>query len=191
MADYFPLGDLLGDDEDVAGDLLGDLEEMIGRRRGRRRRHRGGGGGGHMQRMQWRDQQLAPGVAAPGGRLQALGFPVAVFAAGTAINTLIQVNTNPQRPFRGERLVLTVLRTAGAAAVGVRLVRVECGTANQLVGVDAIDADAFRPDAFGIRMVLDPVQPGVLVTLQFQNALAVPAGESVTVLASIFGQAVG
>lgn len=177
MSDYLLGEDLLGDDlgEDLMGDDLGAM---------RRRRRR-------SATLQWRRQQLAPGVSAPGARRLTLGMPPAAFPALTAINTIVAVQSNPQRPFRGERLIVNVLRSNGAGAVGIQIQDIRCGTASQLAGVAGISADAFPPNAIDSTMVLDPIQPGVNFTIQYTNLLAVPTGESVVVQSTIVGQAVG
>lgn len=172
MSDYLLGEDLLGED------LLGEDELGARRRRGR-------------QSLAWRRQQLAPGVAAPGARRLTLGMPPAAFPALTAINTIVAVQSNPQRPFRGERLIVNVLRSNGAGAVGIQIQDIRCGTASQLAGVAGISADAFPPNAIDSTMVLDPIQPGVNFTIQYTNLLAVPTGESVVVQSTIVGQAVG
>lgn len=178
MSDYLLGADLLGDD--LLGDDMGDDLGALRRRRASPNRQ-----------LAWRRQQLAPGVSAPGARRLSLGLPAAAFIASTPINTTLTTQTNPQRPFRAERLIINVLRSAGAGAVGIALADMRCGTQSQLAGVSGISADAFPPNAIDTTMVMDPIQPGVNFTVSYVNQLAVPAANEVLVQTTLVGQAVG
>lgn len=118
-----------------------------------------------------------------------LGLGVLTFDSTTGVNLQLQVQ--PQRPFRGERLVLDVRRIgASAAAPSVVISDLRVGDVPQRIGGGFLPADIFRPDAFGVRLSLDASVPGVLITVAFQllgPALAV--GDSIIIAGGIIGRA--
>ena len=123
--------DVVGDDgdvegADVMGDVMGDFTsdyeggaQVVGYTdegypmvvgKGRRRR------GPQVQLTQpgWRRGQLAPGVIAPDQGLLPLPMGSFTYNLGNQINTF---QGQLQKPFRGERLLVSVVRT-GTTAVG-------------------------------------------------------------------------
>ena len=93
----------------------------------------------------------------------------------------------PQRAFRGERLVLAVQRSVGAAGVTALLTEFLIGDYKQLVGGGSLPADVFASDAFGVRLMLDGSTPGVLYQIDF--SAAVPPGETITIAGAVIGRA--
>jgi hypothetical protein len=107
-----------------------------------------------------------------------------------AVNTFT-LQAQPQRPFRGERLIVGLARSVGAAIVPVRITEFKIGENSQLVGAGALPADAFDPAAFGVRLAMSPSAPGILIQLRLETDVgAIPAGESISVTAAIIGRAV-
>jgi hypothetical protein len=181
MADY----DLEGEDEldgdSVIGDsvlgmsLVGASDEEIGRvvrhrmKQGRPRR-RG--------KPRWR-HELAPGVPTPGYGVFPIpltplgGTPTGVFLAGTAN---IEYRTVAQIPFRGERLVANIRRSAGVAQASQVLCTngVHIGIRPQIGVLGPLSLDDFVPGAFGVRMVMQPATQGaeIRVFAYVQPALA-------------------
>jgi hypothetical protein len=181
--------ELLGDDELLLG--LDELDAVLGAR-GRRR---GGGGGGRMaiaRKIGYR-KALAAGAASgtppSGAKEWPLGFPVLTFTSATG--TLLNAVTRPQRLHRGRRLSITVIRSAGAAAVAVSVNQIFIGADNQMIAAQPIPAETFGPTAVGTSMVFTPASPGIDVTIQYLTNIVVPVGESVVVQTSLIGDSWG
>lgn len=101
----------------------------------------------------------------------------------------IDLEAEPQRQFRPERLVVHIVRSAGAGAVGVNLTALKVGENSQLVGSDVLPAETFAPDGFGVRLAMTPATPGVKIICSFTGSIAVPAGETVSISAALIGRA--
>jgi hypothetical protein len=185
---------------DVGELTIGDLEEMgaFGRGRGGRAgrgRNRGGRGRGAMAPAGSRGIPArallprVPGVPANGVRLQPLGFGASAFTASSG--NIIALQAQPQRPFKGMRLVVDLTRTGTTATGLVTITRLDVGTVNQLVSAGAISATAFAPNSYDTNLQLDPATPGIIITLQF-NISAVPTStDRVDFGATLMGVSVG
>lgn len=118
-----------------------------------------------------------------------LGLGVITFDSTTG--TTLALVVTPQRPFRGERLVIDTRRNGASAQLQTVVINdLRVGDVPQRIGGGLLPAEIFRPDAFGVRLSLDASVPGVLVTLGFQligPALAV--GDSITLSAGVVGRA--
>lgn len=191
MANWFDeLGTLeLADYDDGVGD--------VGARRGRGRRatNRGarGRGGAPMRGMARTPARAlipgVPGVPNPGVRIQPLGLGATAFTA--ASGTLLTLQASPQRPFKGQRLIVDITRTGATSTGLVTISRFDIGTSNQLVGAGSISAGAFAATAFDANVSIDPATPGIQVTLTF-NVSAAPGGaDRIDVGATLFGTSVG
>lgn len=168
---------------DIGDDDLGALE--VGIRNPFRRRRRGGG-----RRIPARSLIPAtPGVPMPGVRLQPLGLGATAFTA--ASGTILALTAQPQRPFKGQRLVIDITRTGASATGLVTVTRLDVGTANQLVASSALSAAAFAPTAFDVNLQLDPATPGITITLQLAISAAPAGADRVDVGATILGTSVG
>lgn len=126
----------------------------------------------------------------PGGPVDAQLMSPLGIGAGTlsSVALVLLLTAKPQRPFRGERLVVDIRRSAGAVNVNVRITDFKIGENSQLVGSNALPADTFSPLAEGVRLALTPATPGVDIVLRFETT-AVPVGETVDVSAAIIGRA--
>lgn len=130
-----------------------------------------------------------PGVPMPGARLQPLGFGASAFTA--ASGTVLALQASPQRPFKGQRLVVDITRTGASATGLVTITRLDVGTANQLVSSGALGAAAFAATAFDVNLQLDPATPGILIVVQFSISAAPAGADRVDFSATMFGTAVG
>ena len=169
---------------DIGDDDLGSLE--VGIRNPFRRRRRSGGGRGVPRR------ELipgTPGVPMPGVRLQPLGLGATAFTA--ASGTILALTAQPQRPFKGQRLVVDITRTGASATGLVTITRLDVGTSNQLVASSALSAAAFAPTAFDVNLQLDPATPGITITVQFAISAAPAGADRVDIGATILGTSVG
>lgn len=112
------------------------------------------------------------------------------FGTLTPAVNIITLNASPQRPFRGERLIVSTQRSAGAALVPVRVTEFKIGENSQLVGAAALPVETFAPDAFGVRLAMSPSAPGIQILLTIVTDVgAVPGGESIVCTGAIIGRA--
>lgn len=88
-------------------------------------------------------------------------------AAGVAAATNVLITSRPQQIFRPERLILS---SASAPAFLVNDILV--GNRSQLVAAGALPGDAFRPDAFGVRLKMDVARVSQDITLSVTNLTA-------------------
>lgn len=164
------VGDVMGDDVDgddeVSGDVMGIAAQVVGyddagypivvgaRRRGK------GGRRIAVHKPEWRNSQLAPGVIAPDEGMETLPMGNFTYALATQTNTF---QGQVQKPFRGERWLIRVVRT-GTTATGVILAQLFAGTDLAQLDVAPIDLESLAdPNAFGTRLTHKPIQPGVFM----------------------------
>lgn len=108
----------------------------------------------------------------------------------TSTSPSLQLEASPQRPFRGERLIIDVRRSAGAANIPVVVRALKVGENSQFVGSSGVPADVFRPDAFGVRLAMSAATPGILIVLALDAGATIPVGETIDISAAIIGRAV-
>jgi hypothetical protein len=151
-------------DDDVQGDVMGVAAQVVGyddagypivvgarRRRGRTIA---------VHKPEWRTTQLAPGVIAPDEGMETLPMGNFTYALATQTNTF---QGQVQKPFRGERWLIRVVRT-GTSATGVILAQLFAGTDLAQLDVAPIDLESLAdPNAFGTRLTHKPIQPGVFM----------------------------
>jgi hypothetical protein len=142
------------DGNEILGSVMGD---EVGR--GKRR---------HIAlpaKPDWREQ-LAPGVIQPDEGMVPLplnglsGSPAGTFSA-----TLPQITFQGQlqKPFRGERLLVSTVRV-GTTAVGRLLTQFFVGTDMQQADIQGWDAELIgNPNSFGTRLTMKAAEPGVLI----------------------------
>ena len=170
---------------DIGDDDLGTLEVGI-RNPFRRRRSKRRPQGGIPRRML---VPGTPGVPMPGVRLQPLGLGATAFTA--ASGTVLNLTALPQRPFKGQRLVIDITRTGASATGLVTVNRLDIGTVNQLVSSGPLAAAAFAATAFDVNLELDPATPGITITVQLAITVAPAGADRVDCAGVIFGTAVG
>jgi len=130
-----------------------------------------------------------PGLPAPGARNFPLGFDTFTFVnAGVTQTTL---TANPQKPFKGARLMVQVNRSSGAVAELVSINNLDVGTGNQLVSSQSLPAEGFAAGAFDTMLSLDPATPGILIVLGIAISATPPVGETITVSAMLIGNTIG
>lgn len=184
-------GDVMGEDDDdqEEGQVVGYTDSghpvIIGAKRRRampRRAHRPGGLI-RVTKPGWRQTQVAPGVIAPDQGMLPLpmaGQPSNTFALAVQ-NITFQGQV--QKPFRGERLLVSTVRT-GASATGLLLGQLFVGTDLNQLDVTQFDVEQVGdPNAFGVRLALKPCQPGVFIRLVC--SLSNPLVGADTILASV------
>lgn len=168
------MGDVMGDDAhfDVVGQgypMMYNPYGVVGAHHARHHGHHG-----HAPRClpiphrpSWRSQ-LAPGVIQPDEGMVPLpltpnaGSPPGTFAAAT---TSMTFSGQLQKPYRAERLLVSVVRT-GASAVGRLLTQLFVGTDLQQAEINGWDAELVgQAGAFGTRLTAKAAEPGVLIRL--------------------------
>ncbi len=159
--------EILGDE--VTGEVMGAAAPALARR--------------HLRSIRippkpgWRNQ-LAPGVIQPDEGMVPL--PMTALAgspAGTFTSTLNQITFQGQlqKPFRPERLLVSVVRT-GTDATGRLLTQLFVGTDLQGAEISGWDAELIgQANAFGTRLTCKAAEPGVQVRfiVTLSNAMTV------------------
>jgi hypothetical protein len=179
--------EVIGDDEDeIDGDVMGDVmgyagpmgnyegdaqivghdDEgypiVVGKSAAAQRRARANKARIQVTRPGWRRGQLAPGVIAPDQGLLPLPLGNVTFALANQIFTF---TGQVQKPFRGERLLVTTVRT-GASATGRLLGQIFVGTDLSQLDVAPVDLEQLgASNAFGVRLTMKPMQPGVFLRI--------------------------
>jgi len=118
----------------------------------------------------WHQDEVTPGIWAPREGLEIMPMVPddgkGIFSAGSG---LITWQARPQRPFRAERLLVRVGRTATVpgALDGVLLLcqGIFVGTKLQQLQLGAFDIEVYTEQAFGVRMALDAANPGILIQM--------------------------
>lgn len=179
--------DVVGDD--LEGDDMTEGEyESVGRGRRMRRAPGGRGGPVTVPTPAWMNATTSQGVSRPQENLDFLSFnPLTIAAGGTTGNLVAQ----PQRPFRGERLILTATNITGGADVS------GSATINPAIFVGAVQVgsnqggtpfQAFRPDAFGVRLSWPAAGQGTTITIPVVLTTVAAAG-GVACAGTVFGRA--
>jgi len=96
----------------------------------------------------------------------------------------------PQKPFRGERLLIAVRQTA-TSTVQLRIQALTIGTNVQSVQVADMPIEAFGAGAFGMRMKLEPCQPGVSIQCHIYSVGTYGTGETIPCAVVILGRVLG
>lgn len=197
------IGDIMGYDDEVDGDVMGyagpgDWDSgaqvvgydaygepiVVGRARGRRR----GGGLVRVTKPGWRNSQLAPGVIAPDQGMLPLPMPG---RQGNTFNLTTQAITfegQVQKPFRGERLLVSTVRT-GTSAVGRIMGQIFVGTDLQGLDVSPLDIEQIgAPGAFGVRLTMKPAQPGVFIRIVCTLSSAITTTDTIFTSIQLLGR---
>src|SRR4029077_18516328 len=159
--------DVMGDEDVDGADVMGIAAQVVGYDDngypivvGRRRPPRRGVSTVQLHRPEWGDSQLAPGVIAPDEGMETLPMGNFTYVLAAQTNTF---QGQVQKPFRGERWLIRVVRT-GASATGVILAQLFAGTDLAQLDVAPIDLESLaNPGSFGTRLTHKPIQPGVFM----------------------------
>lgn len=183
------------EDDEVEGSVMGERMAVVGydddgepivvgRRAARR------GGLVRVRKPGWRQSQLAPGVIAPDEGM--IPLPL-TGASGNQFNSTTPAITfagQIQKPFRGERLLVSTVRT-GASAVGRLIAQFFVGTDLQQADVPGFDAEQVgTPNAFGVRLTVKPAQPGVFIRLVTVLNAALSGTDTIDTTVTLLGRVV-
>lgn len=174
---------------DVMGDVMGYEDDGEGVGAPRRRRRPARGGVVRLNKPGWRRTQVAPGVIAPDQGLLTLPMNGAG-GTNTFTSTVPQITFQGQlqKPFRGERLLVSVIRT-GATATGRLLGQIFVGTDLQQLDIAGVDIEQIgTPNAFGVRLTMKPAQPGVFIRIVTTLSSALGAGDTIFASVQLLGR---
>lgn len=194
------IGDVMGDeevegydDDSVSGDVMGDVEivgydeesghPIVSGRKPKKRGH-----AVNVHKPRWRKSQLAPGVIAPDQGLLPLPLGSFTYVLAAQTNTFVgQV----QKPFRGERLLVTTVRT-GTSAVGRVMGQMFVGSDLAALDVPSVDLEQIgAPNAFGVRLTMKPIQPGVQFRIITSLSNAIAGTDSIFCTIQLLGRNIG
>jgi len=170
----------------------------IGRRsRGGRAARRGYGGSPSFNAASNRANRVASlvrpdlaGAPARDGALLPAGFPPFAFALATGTNIVTQ-QMNVQTAFRGQRIVVQVVRSGTSAALTAPLMQIfNVGMKPILTTGTAVPLEIFSQNAFDTNVLLPPTMPGVTYTLGISLSNALTTTDTVQVFVGILGSAV-
>lgn len=177
----------LYDDDDISGDVMGDVMgfDVVGAARKAAKKRAIKRAMRIPQRPNWR-RQLAPGVIQPDEGLVPLPLTPqtanGIFAAG---GTTITYQGQLQKPFRPERLLVSVVRT-GSSATGRLLGQLFVGTDLQQADIQGFDVELYgQPTAFGTRLTCKAAEPGVFIRFLI-TPTAFPTGTDTILLTMSF-----
>jgi hypothetical protein len=138
-----------------------------------------------VQRPNWRNGQLAPGVIAPDQGM--LPLPMGNFTFNLS-NQIFTFQGQLQKPFRGERLLVTTVRT-GTTAVGRLLGQIFVGTDLSALDIAPLDLEQIgAPGAFGVRLTMKPAQPGVFIRIVTTLSSALTTTDTIFASVQLLGR---
>lgn len=141
-----------------------------------------------VRKPQWRRSQLAPGVIAPDQGMLPLTLSAPNNNTFDATNATLTFEGQIQKPFRGERLLVSTVRT-GATAVGRLISQLFVGTDLQQLDVAGFDAEQVGdPNAFGVRLTMKPAQPGVFIRLVTTLSAPLTAPDTIFTSVTLLGR---
>ena len=198
--------DVVGQDDEVEGyggsyvvgrDVMGYDDEgdqvvgyddygypiVVGKGRGRPR----GRSMVSVRRPEWRESTLAPGVIAPDQGMLPLPMGSFTFTASAQTFTF---SGQLQKPFRGERLLVTTVRT-GTSAVGRLLGQPFVGTDLALLDISPVDLEQIGANnAFGVRLTMKPAQPGIFIRIVTALSSALAGTDTIFATVQLLGRLV-
>lgn len=141
------------------------------------------------KRMDVRAKLVTPLPGVPGIEIAmlALGFTTTQFVNGGA--TVQTVTSTPQKPIKGQRLVVDLARTAGAVEL-LTISQFLIGATNVLPSGQPLSVTAFAANAFHTVLDLPPAGPGIVITIQYTISAAPGVGETVDIATTLIGPSV-
>lgn len=133
---------------------------------------------------------IAPGVPAPGEGRQTLPLtPDIQNGVFTAAADRITFSARPQTPFKGERPLITVVKTSGAAAI-VKCALFAVGKFPQQVELGAFSIEPYGAQGLDLNWAMTQAEPGVLIQMQLFLVGTLAAPDTITVDIQILGREV-
>lgn len=107
-------------------------------------------------------------------------------------HTELEFESFPQRPFRGERLIISAFSAAIANPEGACVI-----TPAMFVGATQVGATqgrvpigTFAATAFGVRITFPPAGPGIRVFVPIVSLITPGAGQSIIVTVTVLGRSI-
>jgi len=148
-----------------------------------------GGGLIAVAKPNWRRGQVAPGVQAPDEGLVPITFEPQEGPQFTATLNYIQFTAKTQVPFRGERLLVDVVRSGTSAAAPRLIGQMFMGIGLQQANIKGFDIETVgRSDAFGVRMAMQPIEPGVDGNILLRLSANLTTTDTITVSITVMGR---
>lgn len=146
---------------------------------------------------EWLRTAHTQGVSEPAEELDFLPLSTDDFTNSgiAAVDHEAFLESFPQRPFRGERLILQALYITGAGVTHDALNQTNINPALYVGAVQVgatqggMPASAFGPTAFGVRLSMPVAGQGTRIYLPF-IAYGIGAGDRIVLSGGIFGRAV-
>lgn len=190
--------------EGYGDDALGmmDGDELGARNRVRRAAQRGNpmaaaqlaratqGRAGGVQAMPIA-QLMAPISGVPSRGLRKSWTPMGSVTFTNASGTALNLQVQPQKPFRPTRQVYDLARTGATATGLVTLTDVSIGQNRQPAAPGAAPIGAFAAQAFDVDVDLDPANTSINVRADLAISAAPGAGDSVVVSGLLVGYMIG
>lgn len=174
---YYVNGDVMGEDDD---------DDIVVGRAARRKKK---GASLRLNKAPWRNSQLAPGVIAPDQGL--LPLPMRGMTNNGTFSLAVPAITfegQIQKPFRGERLLVSTVRT-GTSAVGRLIGQLFVGTDMQQGDVQGFDIEQVGdPRAFGVRLTMKPATPGVFIRIQVVLNFPLAGADTIITTVTLLGR---
>jgi len=139
---------------------------------------------------EWRNQ-LAPGVIQPDEGM----LPLPLVGNGgtntfTATLNVITFQGSLQKPFRGERPLVSTVRV-GTSAVGRLITLPFVGTDLQLADINGIDIELIgQAGAFGTRLTMKQAEPGVLIRFQITLSTVLAGTDTIQAQIMLLGRVI-
>lgn len=157
----------------------------------------GQGYGGYQPPYQQRFNRMmsaiypdTPGVPGRDAAIIPMGFSPFIFALANGTNPITQVS-NPQTPFRGQRLSTTVIRNGTSAATTAPLLsQLLVGQKPILTTSNAVALETFSAQAFDTNLLMPPTVPGVTYNAQVMLAAALTTTDTLLAFLTILGSGV-
>jgi hypothetical protein len=166
-------------------DYVGDAD-MLGMPVRGLQRHRNP----HLRNAYSMLHQPMAGVPNFGPREEPIGVaPVgANFYSFTAASGLTLTGVaQPQKAFKGRRLILDIARTGATSTGLVFVVDIKVGQRPVPVSAQPVGAGAFGATAFGVDLMLDTAVPGIIITIVLSISSAPTTTDTVNVSGTIIG----
>jgi hypothetical protein len=148
-----------------------------------------------VARPQWMGPVEVPqGVTEPSEEMDYLPFDSVTLTATNGQDALVAF---PQRPFRGERLIMTASYFLSAGGPPTDVGGSVVITPAIYVGATQVGATqgetpvaTFAPNAFGVRLSMPRAGQGTRITIGVDYLGTIAAGDSIRVTATLIGRAV-
>lgn len=178
------MGDLVLGGFDVVGDGDEDGDYEVGRGRAMVR----GRGRVTVPTPRWMNATTSQGVSRPQEEMDFLPFEPAVLATGELTGAIIAF---PQRPFRGERLILSAVDLDDGSDVSVQAFidpAIYVGAVQVGGAQGSTPFTVFRADAFGVRLSMPAMGQGTKVSI-YSRIIANASTKGIQLTATLIGRA--